>query len=185
MAETANTSDRQATTATRQIRVWQPEDGDHLWVFPDSPQELGSGGEFHIYLDPETDREAAASFARFSLGVGGALSEHRHVKSEEMGYLISGEGVLERRAGDGLVEEALNPGCVWYIPPGAWHAIANRGPEPLTLVFVTVPNVEKGLLSFFRRLSAPPGTPPPELSKEEFARLGAEHDFHLRPPDEA
>jgi mannose-6-phosphate isomerase-like protein (cupin superfamily) len=83
----------------RNVRVWGPGEGDHLWVFPKTRDELGPGGEFHIYLDYETDPSAKASFAKFSLGVGGALAEHRHEKTEELAYLLSGRGVVVVPAG--------------------------------------------------------------------------------------
>lgn len=87
------------------------------------------------------------------------------------------------REHDQLKEVPVEPGSVWYIPPAAWHTIKNTADEPMTLVFTTVPNHETSLLSFFRKLGAPPGDPPPTLSKEEIARLGAEHDFVKRPSE--
>jgi mannose-6-phosphate isomerase-like protein (cupin superfamily) len=163
------------------VIVWGPEEGDRLWVFPESKEELGPGGEFHIYLDPITYPSAAASFARFSLGVGGNLSEHRHERSEEIGYLISGEGVIKRRVDGDLKEVSLRAGNVWYIPPSAWHAVRNTGTEPLVMVFMTIPNHEKGLLSFFRKIGTAPGEEPTVIPREEIARIGSEHDFVLRP----
>lgn len=162
------------------VVVWEPDQGEHLWVFPESKDELGSGGEFHIYVDPVTHPEAAASFARFSLGVGGDLAEHKHERSQELGYLISGEGAVKRREDGGLVEIPINAGAVWFIPPDAWHSVRNTGTSPLVMVFATVPNVEKGLLSFFRRIATVPGQTPTILSREDLASIGAEHDFVLR-----
>lgn len=167
----------------RNVRVWGPGEGDHLWVFPKNKDELGPGGEFHIYIDHKTDPGAKASFAKFSLGVGGALAEHRHEKTEELAYLLSGRGVVVMRENDVLKEVPVEPGSVWYIPPAAWHTIKNTADEPMTLVFATVPNHETSLLSFFRKIGARPGEPSPTLSKEEMAKLGAEHDFVKRPPE--
>lgn len=162
------------------VVVWEPEEGDHLWVFPKSEVELGPGGEFHIYVDPVTHPEAAASFARFSLGVGGDLAEHKHERSQELAYLISGEGAVKRRENGDLVDVPIIAGSVWYIPPGAWHSVKNIGSTPLVMVFATVPNTEKGLLSFFRRIATIPGQKPTALSREDLAGIGAEHDFVLR-----
>jgi mannose-6-phosphate isomerase-like protein (cupin superfamily) len=176
--ETAPESERRP--GDRNVVVWQPGDGDRLWVFPTARDDLGTGGEFHIYTDPATQPEAAASFARFGLGAGGDLAEHRHERSEEFGYLISGEGALKRREGDVLVELPIRPGTTWYVPPGAWHALRNTATVPLVMVFATVPNLETGLLSFFRRIGTLPGDPPKALSKEEVAAIGVRHDFLLR-----
>jgi len=162
-------------------KIWAPGEGDHFWVFPESKETLGPGGEFHIYVDPETEPAAKASFARFALGAGGALPEHRHVKTEEFAYFISGEGIA-RLYEDGTPRDvSVGPGYVWYNPPGEWHSVANTGDEPLVMVFATVPNEKKGLLSFFRRISVKPGEEPTVLPPEEFGRIAAEHDLILKP----
>lgn len=161
-----------------------PGGGDRVWVFAESPHELGAGGEFHIYLDPETHPEARASFARFALGEGGALPVHRHDTTEEISYFLSGEGVVYTFEGDEMQEVPVRAGSVWYVPPGAWHGFANTGDEPLALVFATIPNEEQGLLSFFRQIGARPGQEAAPLSPEAFARIAAEHDLILRPPDD-
>ncbi len=164
----------------RNVVVWEPEEGDHLWVFPQSKEELGSGGEFHIYVDPTTHPAAAASFARFALGVGGDLAEHRHERSEELAYLISGNGAVKRRENGALVAVPIHAGSVWYIPPGAWHSVRNTGTAPLVMVFATTPSTDKGLLSFFRRIATAPGHDPNPVTRDDIARIGAEHDFVLR-----
>ncbi|HUG74506.1 MAG TPA: cupin domain-containing protein [Acidimicrobiia bacterium] len=163
--------------------VFEPEGGDRLWVFAESPDELGSGGEFHIYVDPDTHPEAKASFAKFSLGPGGQLPVHRHDKTEEISYFVSGTGLVQTIENGEAVEVPVAAGHVWYVPPGAWHAIRNTGEVPLTLVFATIPNEKKGLLSFFRRIGARPGQEPTPIAPEEFATLAAEHDLILRPAE--
>ena len=164
---------------------WGPDEGDRLCVFAESKDELGAGGEFHIYVDPESHPQAKASFARFSLGVGGVLPEHRHDKTEEIAYFISGDGVVRTMHGGETQEIPVGPGYVWYNPPGVWHAVTNTGEEPLAMVFATIPNEKKGLLSFFRQISAKPGQEPPAiLSPEEFGRIATAHDMILRPPAE-
>jgi mannose-6-phosphate isomerase-like protein (cupin superfamily) len=167
----------------RNVRVWAPGEGDHLWVFPRSKDVLGPGGEFHIYLDHRTDGSARASFAKFSLGVGGALAEHRHENTEELAYLLSGRGVVMMRENEKLKQVPVESGSAWYIPPAAWHTIKNTGQEPLTLVFATVPNHETSLLSFFRKVGSRPGDAPPLLSQEDIAKLGLAHDFVKRPSE--
>ena len=123
-----------------------------------------------------------ASFSRFALGVGGALPEHRHDKTEEIAYFVSGEGVARIYVDGEQKDVTVAPGYVWYNPPGVWHSIANTADEPLVLVFATIPNEKKGLLSFFRRISVKPGEDSIALPPEEFAQIAAEHDMILRPP---
>lgn len=167
--------------SARQGQVWAAGEGDHFWVFPESKDHLGSGGEFHVYVDPETIPEAKASFSRFALGVDGALPEHRHEMTEEIAYFISGEGVARLYIDGEPRDVPVGPGHVWYNPPGEWHSVVNTGDEPLVLVFATIPNEEKGLLSFFRKISVKPGEEPASLPPDEFARIAAEHDLILKP----
>ncbi len=180
-------SAEQSTDTAPSAVVIGPEDGDHLWVFAESKDELGSGGEFHIYVDPVRFPEASASFAKFGLGVGGALPVHKHDKTEEIGYFLSGEGVVTVYEDGSAKDIPVRAGHVVYIPPGSWHTIKNTGQAPFTLVFATIPNEKKGLLSFFRRIGVKPGEEATPLSPDDddFARLAAEHDLILRPPDTA
>lgn len=163
--------------------VMQPEEGDRLWVFAQTKDELGAGGEFRIYVDPVRFPEASASFAKFGLGVGGALPVHKHDKTEEIAYFLSGEGIVTVYEGNQPQEISVRAGYVVYTPRSSWHAIRNTGKDSLTLVFAAIPNEKKGLLSFFRRIGAKPGVEATPLSPEDFARIAAEHDLILRPPD--
>lgn len=160
--------------------VLAPEDSDRLWVFAESPEHLGSGGELHIFIDPEHYPAAAASFAKFSLGPGGELPVHRHDKTEEVGYFTDGEGVVTLFPHGEKKEIPVRPGHVVYIAPGEWHALRNTGQAPFSLVFATVPNEKKGLLSFFRRIGAPPGQAAATYDEQTFSRLAREHDLILK-----
>lgn len=165
--------------------LMRPHEGDYLWFSHEHKDDLGSGGELQIYLDAKTHPEAKASFSKFRLGVGGKLPMHRHDKTEEIAYFLAGEGIVTmiNAAGDER-EVPVGPGYVWYNPPGAWHALRNVGSTPLSLVFATIPNEKKGLLSFFRRIGVKPGEEPTRLPPDEFARIAAEHDLILRGSDE-
>ena len=170
-----------ASDEHRAVLLMQPHEGDHLWSLHESKDELGSGGELQIFIDAETHPEAWAGFAKYTLGIGGALPVHRHDKTEEFAYILSGEGVAVVLDNDGMeVQVPVSAGYVWYNPPGAWHAIRNTGSTPLSLVFTVVPNEKQGLLSFFRRISVKPGQEPISLSPEELARIASEHDMILR-----
>ena len=173
-----------APSPQRQVVIMQPHDGDILWSFHESKDELGSGGELQIFIDPQTQPEATASFAKYTLGVGGALPVHRHEKTEEFAYILSGEGaaIVLNNAGE-EVEIAISAGYFWYNPPGAWHALRNNGTTPLSLVFATVPNEKNGLLAFFRRISVEPGQDPIVLAPEDLERIASEHDMILRQAD--
>lgn len=177
------TSTRSAGETAPPSVVMRSQDGDHFWVFAEAKDKLGSGGEFHVYVDPVRFPKALASFAKFGLGVGGALPVHRHDKTEEIAYFLSGEGTLTVYENGSAKDIPVRAGYVTYTPPGSWHAIKNTGNGPLTLVFAAIPNEKKGLLSFFRRIGVKPGEVATPLSPEDFARIAAEHDLILRPPD--
>jgi len=161
--------------------VMEPHEGARLWLFPESADHLGSGGELQVFVDTQTHPHATASFAKFTLGVGGALPVHRHDETEEFAYFISGEGVAVFVDESGAESEIpVATGYVWYNPPGHWHALRNTGTTPLSLVFATVPNEERGLMSFFRRIGATPGKAGTPITFDELQRIGAEHDMVLR-----
>jgi len=164
--------------------IMAPDAGDHIWVFPKSKDTLGSGGELQIYIDHTTHPHAAASFAKYTLGVGGALPVHKHEKTEEIAYILSGEGTVLSYKNGRQIETPISEGFVWYTPPGAWHSFKNTSSdEPLALVFAVVPNEEKGLLAFFRKIGAEPGKEATtSLSPEEFGQIASEHDLILKPP---
>lgn len=165
-------------------QVMAPDEGETLWLSPDGKDELGKGGELQIYVDSHTHPHARASFAKFTLGLGGALPVHRHDKTEEFAYFVSGEGVAVFVDEAGVESEVgVAPGYVWYNPPGRWHAVRNTGSTPLALVFATVPNEEKGLLSFFRRIGVTPGKEGEPITLDELRRVGAEHDMILWDPE--
>ncbi|MHC5115242.1 MAG: cupin domain-containing protein [Planctomycetota bacterium] len=163
--------------------IMEPHEGDVLWSLHESGERLGAGGELQIYLDAETHPHARASFSRYTLGVGGALPVHRHDKTEEFAYVISGEGAAVSVDDEGNeTEHRIAPGYFWYNPPGGWHTMRNKGRTPLTIVFATVPNEAHGLLSFFRRISSAPGEDPIEIPPDELDRIAAEHDMILWKP---
>ncbi len=173
-----------APTEPRPVVIMQPHEGDHLWSLHESKDELGSGGELQIFIDPETHPEATASFAKYTLGVGGALRMHRHDKTEEFAYILSGQGAAVVVDDDcEEVELPIAAGYAWYNPRGAWHAVRNTGSTPLSLVFTTIPNEKKGLLAFFRRISVEPGREPVVLAPEDLERIASEHDMILRSSD--
>ena len=163
------------------IVIMEPDEGDVLWFGNQEPDALGSGGELRIFVDPETYPEARASFAKYTMGIGHELPIHRHLKTEEFAYIISGDGVAVALDDDGSEHEIpIAAGYVWYNPPGVWHAVRNKGSVPLEMVFTTVPNEKKGLLSYFRKIAAEPGKPGIAISPEAMEQLGREHDLILR-----
>ena len=109
-----------APTKPRLVVIMPPHEGDHLWSFHESKDELGSGGELQIFIDPQTHPEATASFAKYTPGIDGALPVHRHDKTEEFAYILSGKGAAIVVDDDGAeVEIPITAGSAWYNPRGA------------------------------------------------------------------
>lgn len=161
--------------------IMEPNAGEHLWVFPKNKDTLGSGGKLQIFMDAESHPHASASFAKYELGVGGALPEHKHNKTEEIAYFLSGEGIVITYENEQRVETPVKEGYVWYTAPGEYHSFKNTGNEPLKLIFVIIPNDKDGLLSFFKKVGAEPGKEAKVFSPEEFGKIADEHDLVLKP----
>ena len=70
------------------------------------------------------------SLAEATIPVGGATTAHYHRTTEELYYIVAGEGRM--RLGED--ESSVRPGEAVVIPPGARHKVWNPGPE--TLVFL-------------------------------------------------
>ena len=179
--EEVHTHDNSTHTHTSK-RIITPNDTQQLWIFPERKDKLGSGGLLQIYMDPESHPDASSGFSKYELGVGGALPEHKHNKTEEIAYFLSGTGVVISYENDERKETIVKEGYVWYTAPGEWHSFQNTGKEPLKLVFATVPNAKHGLLDFFKKVGVKPETEPSNtLSAEEFAKLAADNDLILKP----
>ena len=156
----------------REGAVLEPHEGDRLDV---------GAGTMQIYVDAETHPHARAGFVKFSLDAGQSLPVHKHTKTEEFAYFLSGEGEAVMVDADGRERVSrVAAEYVWYVAPGQWHTIRNPGDEPLVLVFAVVPNEKQGLISFFRRIGVEPGKEGVALSRAEFERIASEHDLILR-----
>jgi mannose-6-phosphate isomerase-like protein (cupin superfamily) len=78
------------------------------------------------------------SLAEARVPVGGATTEHYHVRTEEIYYLTHGSGRI-RIDGE---ERDVRAGDAIAIPPGARHKLWNTGDEPLRLLCCCAPPYE-------------------------------------------
>jgi quercetin dioxygenase-like cupin family protein len=72
--------------------------------------------------------ESAMGFSSFAAHTATAMLSH---ETEELAYVLSGHGEL--RLEDEVVP--YGPDSALYVPAGVWHAVANTGDEPVTMVF--------------------------------------------------
>jgi quercetin dioxygenase-like cupin family protein len=93
------------------------------------PIELPGGSWSRVILTGErVGSVTALGFSSFAPGTATAMLSHA---TEELAYVLSGTGEL--RLDDEVVP--YGPASALYIPAGAWHAVANTGDEPVTMVF--------------------------------------------------
>ncbi len=78
------------------------------------------------------------SLAEARVPVGGQTSSHYHPCTEEIYYILSGQGELA------IDDEsrAVGPGDAIAIPPGAKHQITNTGGEILKFICCCAPGYE-------------------------------------------
>jgi quercetin dioxygenase-like cupin family protein len=91
--------------------------------------ELPGGSWSRVLLTGERVASSSAlGFSSFAAGTSTAMLSH---STEELAYVITGEGEL--RLDDETVP--YGAGSALFIPAGVWHAVANTGSEPVTMVF--------------------------------------------------
>jgi mannose-6-phosphate isomerase-like protein (cupin superfamily) len=78
------------------------------------------------------------SLAEARVPVGATTAAHYHPRSEEIYYLLRGQG---RMRIDGQTRD-VGPGDAIAIPPGAVHQITNTGNEPLVFLCCCAPGYE-------------------------------------------
>jgi mannose-6-phosphate isomerase-like protein (cupin superfamily) len=83
----------------------------------------------------ELTHAAHQSLAEATLAPGQQTQRHYHADSEELYYLLAGEGEMEI---DGA-RSAVGPGDAILIPPGAWHQITARGDSELRFLCCCAP----------------------------------------------
>jgi mannose-6-phosphate isomerase-like protein (cupin superfamily) len=84
-----------------------------------TPFTTKDGSTIRELLGPRTAPVQNQSLAEATLGPGQATERHYHAASEELYYVVAGEGEMEV---DGE-RATVAPGDAILIPPGAWHQL--------------------------------------------------------------
>ena len=81
------------------------------------------GSVIREILAPANSSLKLQSLAEATLAPGQATERHRHVKTEEIYYVLNGEGLMEV----GEEKRRIGPGDAVAIGPGSEHRLANTG----------------------------------------------------------
>ncbi len=96
------------------------------------------GSEIRELLAHRNSCIAKQSLAEARLPVGGSTTPHYHPLTEEIYYILSGQG----RMRIGTETSEVGPGDAIAIPPGLEHQIANTGDETLVFLCCCAPAYE-------------------------------------------
>lgn len=86
-------------------------------------------------IRPERDGARNLSLARAVIEPGRSTYRHRHRRSEEIYFVLAGEGTLEI----GARAERVGPGEARLIPAGVEHRVTCIGAEPLVILCACAP----------------------------------------------
>jgi oxalate decarboxylase/phosphoglucose isomerase-like protein (cupin superfamily) len=95
------------------------------------PTQTFDWGAIKWFVTPELTEGAGITFGEVVLQPGRGHDRHNHPESEEILYVLSGEG--EQMLDDREPFE-VKPGDTIYVPTGVFHSTRNTGWEPMRLL---------------------------------------------------
>jgi mannose-6-phosphate isomerase-like protein (cupin superfamily) len=93
------------------------------------------GSEIRPLIDRTTTSIERCSLAEEVLPAGAKVGRHYHLETEEVYYIVQGEGRMT--VGDEV--KAVAAGDAIFIPRGAAHQLENTGQTPMTILLVCGP----------------------------------------------
>ena len=106
-----------------------------ITVAEESPRNERAGQVSYLLLAPGQFGSARMAITLVEGDPGSEQPLHGHPEAEQVYVIVAGTGVM--RVDD--EEHEVGPGTLVFIPPGAKHAIRNRGGTSLTYVSATSP----------------------------------------------
>ena len=100
-------------------------------------------GKIHFLSEPAVTGASRFSFGVVELAEGKGHARHNHPGSEEVIYVVSGEG---EQMVDDRPPVKVGPGSSIFIPADVYHSTLNTGKETLQLVVVYSPAGPERLL---------------------------------------
>jgi oxalate decarboxylase/phosphoglucose isomerase-like protein (cupin superfamily) len=95
------------------------------------PTQTFDWGAIKWFVTPELIEGAGITFGEVVLQPGRGHDRHNHPESEEILYVLSGEG---EQMLDDREAFAVKPGDTIYVPTGVFHSTRNTGWEPMRLL---------------------------------------------------
>jgi len=102
------------------------------------------GGTLKRMFNPETAGTQHLTFSMGYFAPGEGLKLHIHPESEEVYYVVRGEGIVH--LGDEKDSLPIDPDTAIYIPPGQIHGVENTGEDRLIICFFVAPGREKSVV---------------------------------------
>jgi oxalate decarboxylase/phosphoglucose isomerase-like protein (cupin superfamily) len=122
------------------------------------PTQTFEWGSIKWLVSPDSEPGAGLTFGEVVLLPGKGHDRHNHPESEEILYVLSGEG--EQMIDDGE-PFAVKAGDTIYVATGVFHSTLNTGWEPLRLLALYNPaGAEKALAGLPDFREEPPGSIP-------------------------
>ena len=121
---------------------------ENNFVYPRDVAAFGfDWGKLALTVGPEVNGATTFSGGVVYLPPGEGHTRHNHPGSEEIIFVISGEGeqMVEDPDGNPVVQK-VGPGCTVFIPESRFHATQNTGTGPMQLFVVYSPAGPEKLL---------------------------------------
>jgi oxalate decarboxylase/phosphoglucose isomerase-like protein (cupin superfamily) len=100
------------------------------------PTQTFDWGAIKWFVTPDTTRGAGVTFGEVVLQPGKGHDRHNHPESEEVLYVLSGEGDQMLDDGEPF---GVKAGDSIYVPTGVYHSTRNTGWEPMRLLAIYNP----------------------------------------------
>lgn len=132
---------------------------DKMFLYPKDVDAFGfDWGRLALTCAPEVNGAKQFSAGVVDLPSGQGHSRHNHPGSEEIIFVISGNGeqMVEDDDGNSVLKQ-VGPGCTIFVPESRFHSTLNTGDKPMQLFVVYSPaGPETGLrdLPDFRLVKA-------------------------------
>jgi oxalate decarboxylase/phosphoglucose isomerase-like protein (cupin superfamily) len=114
---------------------------DNYFVYPSDVDAFGfNWGRLSLTCAPEVNGAKQFSAGVVDLPPGQGHARHNHPGSEEIIFVISGNGeqMVEDDAGNPVTQK-VGPGCTVFVPDSRFHSTLNTGDQPMQLFVVYSP----------------------------------------------